>query len=74
MKYSSYIENFNIIIEKEKEESDLLHELELAKYENSRRVGGQLRKVLKERRKSKDIVEILKPLIDYINKNKKSVQ
>ncbi len=63
--------HYEIVGKKDKETQDLLHELELGKYENRSKTATKLAKVRKERRVAKDIVEITEPIVNFLNENKK---
>lgn len=61
--------------QKESETQDYMHALELQNlsYKQCCKVATKLKKCRQERRKSKDIVEQLNPLISYIDKNKNTI-
>ena len=67
--YQYHFENVN---KKDKETQDLLHEIELGEYKSRDKTATKLAKVRRERRVSKDIVEVIEPIIKYINENKKA--
>ena len=58
--------------QKDSETQDYMHALELQNlsYNQCCKVATKLKKCRQQRRKNKDIVEQLQPLISYINKNK----
>ena len=83
--YSKQIEAINKFIEqinkdyefygqqlqtKSQEVNDLEHEIELDTYDEFEKKARALRKVLKERRESKDIVGLLQPMIECLDKHK----
>lgn len=48
---------------------DYLHKLELGNlsYDEKRKIGPQLEKIRKQRREHKDSIEVLKPIIEFLN-------
>lgn len=69
MDYEYYYENVG---KKDREKGDLEHEILHAKYYKDRiKATPKLRKVLEERRISKDIVENTEPIVNFIKENHK---
>ena len=67
-----YTWNKDKIVEMEKLTQDYLHMLELngLKYEERAKVATQLAKCRQERREHKDTVQILEPLVQYLESEK----
>lgn len=64
--------NNSILQESEKEIQDILHKIELEKllYHEYARLSKDIKKVRQERRKAKDMVMILEPIVNYLGQNK----
>lgn len=60
---------------KDKETQDVLHELELEDvlFDERAKLATKLRKIRKDRRKAKDIVEEKEPLLNWYSENKQAV-
>lgn len=67
-----YVWNSEKIVEMDRLTQDYLHSLELdgLKYEERAKVATQLSKCRQERREHKDTVQILEPLIHYLDTDK----
>lgn len=67
-----YVWNSEKIVEMDRLTQDYLHSLELdgLKYEDRAKVATQLAKCRQERREHKDTVQILEPLIHYLDTDK----
>lgn len=67
--------NNSIFQESDKETQDILHKIELEKlsYHEYARLCVELAKIRQERRKAKDTVMILEPIINYLEQNKSMV-
>ena len=67
-----YSLNNSILQETDRQTQDILHKIELEKisYHEHARLNKELAKIRKCRRKAKDIVTILKPVVEYSEENK----
>ena len=71
-----YEKQYNIVGMKDKETCDYLHKLELIplNYHDEAKLAKELKKTRRERRKAKDATVILKPIVNWIEKNKSVIR
>lgn len=64
--------NNSILQESDKEIQDILHKIELEKlsYHEYARLSIELSKIRQERRKAKDTIMVLEPIVSYLEQNK----
>lgn len=67
--------NNSILQESDKEIQDILHKIELEKlsYHEYAKLSKDIKKVRQARRKAKDMVMILEPIVNYLEQNKSIV-
>lgn len=63
---TDYKNHYDDVDKYEKETQDILHQLELGSYKERSKFATALSKIRKERRKSKDFVDINKALVEYL--------
>lgn len=64
---ADYKFNTDLIERKERENLDYLHQIELGERKDVAKTTTKLRRALKERRKAKDYVRQMKPIIEFLN-------
>ena len=67
-----YSLNNGILQETDRQTQDILHKIELEKisYHEHARLNKELADIRKQRRKAKDKITVLKPIVEYIEENK----
>ena len=63
---TDYKNHYDDVNKYDKETQDILHQLELGSYKERSKFATALSKIRKERRKSKDFVDINKALVEYL--------
>lgn len=63
---TSYAYESKMLQVHEQETQDLLHQLELGSYSERRKTATRLANVRKERRYSKDVVNVLQPMVELL--------
>lgn len=64
---ADYKYNVDLIEQKEREKLDYLHQIELGDRKDVAKTTTKLRRVLKERRKAKDYVRQMQPVVEFLN-------